>query len=53
MKKDKKDKKDKKSKKEGSDDEEAQVEVEEPKAAPALPVNLQVFVSGIPYEANE
>jgi nucleolin len=52
-KKSKKDKKDKKEKKIESSAEMSEVEEpEEQEAAPVQKPNLQIFVSGIPYEAN-
>ena len=55
-KKDKKDKKHKKEKKERSSSEESasekQTSASPEVAAPVIKPNLQIFVSGIPYEAN-
>ena len=52
VKKDKKDKKDKKASKEAESDAEISEQEAEPEVK-APPRSLQVFVSGIPYEANE
>lgn len=53
VKKDKKEKKEKKEVSESEQSEQMEVEVEAEKTKAVNPENLQVFVSGIPYEATE